>query len=70
MKMVFDWTDEEGEQNDEVCKISLVGAVSYEIITVNHDEHGWAGMEAVTTALKRVAEVTWWSSQIIGEEGV
>lgn len=67
MKLVMDWTDEDGEQNDEVCRISLDGQP---IIEANHDDHGWDGMRAVISAMKSVAQACNWEILTIGREGV
>lgn len=38
--------------SDEVVEIEVDGTV---VVTVNHDEHGWAGMEAAITVAKQLA---------------
>jgi len=42
--------------DDENCEIVLLrNGEEFEIATTNHDEHGWAGMEAVEDAVRRTA---------------
>ena len=71
VKLVFDWTDDEGEQNDEVCRISLViDSATFQVIEANHDDHGWDGMVGIIDALHKVAEAGSWDVEVIGESGV
>lgn len=67
MKLTFDWTDEDGEQNDEVCRVSLDGAP---VITANHDDHGWDGMVGIRDALMNAAQAVGMEIEIIGQAGV
>lgn len=71
MKLIFDWRDENGEQDDEACAIYLDDDPRVvEIATVNHDEHGWDGMRAVIYAMKTTARACDWEIVINGQEGI
>lgn len=50
--------------DDETLKISLDDE---ELITVDHGQHGWAGMTAVKEAFENVARKAWWTQVVIGD---
>jgi hypothetical protein len=45
---------EENMVDDETREFRLNGS---EVITLNHDEHGWAGMTLVRTVLENVKKI-------------
>jgi hypothetical protein len=49
--------------NDETAEITLDG---YEVVTIDHSEHGWAGMDAVLETVKRIAELTGHDVRVTG----
>lgn len=51
--------------NDEAMEVALDGK---HIISVNHDEHGWAGMELVRTTIKEISRVL--NIPVVDEESV
>jgi hypothetical protein len=38
-----------------------------ELITVDHGQYGWAGMEGVKNAFERAARKSWWVQEVTGD---
>jgi hypothetical protein len=66
-KVVLRWTDDEDEQNDEVCRVYLNGDL---IFTLTHDAHGWDGMVGALDLVAKLAEHEGWQVETVGESGV
>ena len=60
-ELQFNWID------DEMCEVTYDGR---DIITLTHDEYGWAGMESMKKALEEFAYALDISVRVIGEEGI
>lgn len=67
MDLVFNWTDADGEQNDETCTVTLNGQ---HVITMDHGAHGWDGMVGIRDALVTLAKLTGLNVVIKGDEGI
>jgi len=57
----YDW------KNDEDCDIYFDDLF---IINMNHDEHGWSGMEVIGNALDTIARAAGFEVKTKGEPGV
>jgi hypothetical protein len=65
--LTFNWLNDDGEQNDEVCCVTLNRA---HVITMNHDSHGWDVMIGIRDALDKLAELNGWEIHTVGESGI
>ncbi len=45
------------EIDDERCEVELDGT---HIIEMNHDDHGWDGMDTIRTAFIKAASIAGW----------
>lgn len=53
--------------SDEVCEIAVNGE---DVIAMNHDRHGWDGMEAIRSTVAKIADIMGGQVVIVGEEGI
>lgn len=60
-RLEFNWED------DEHCEITFDGQW---LITADHDDHGWDGMDGIITALERIADRAGLSRETSGEPGI
>lgn len=67
MELNFRWLDENDEQNDEVCIVTLNGQ---HVITMDHGPHGWDGMVGIQEALFNCARLAGWTVEVQGEPGI